>query len=1615
MKTLFKIFFGFILFVLLLGAGIWVVIQQPKIQNWLVHKVSAQLTKKIGTTVNVESIKIDFLNHLNIEGVFIQDQKKDTLLYAGNLQFKITDWFFIKKEKPVISYLKLKDTYINLNRPFENNIWNYDFIAAAFGEKDNKDTTTKISVNKSITNEADTTMQFNLKEIELENVRFNSVDKWAGENIVLALAKLKIEANTINWKTKHIDLNYIAFDKTKFKYEDYKGGKPKKIKTVDTIDTTPFNPDNWKITLKEFIFDDGTFTYNYGFNPATPNVFDPDHIAVNNLNFHFDDALLIGDTITAHINKFKGDERCGFLIKSLTANAKINPTNTKLEQLLLVTNNSTIQDYYEMVYSRFPDFEDYIESVIMKCNFKNTNIAFKDIGYFAPEINNLTVKNALIEKGEGFGTVSNILAKNIKLKVGNSTLDGTLSMKGLPDIEETFIQLYANNLNTNGKDITSFIPAVKTNAVAWDGLTSINYKGSYKGYIRDFVTDGTLNTNHGSLYTNIHMKLPKESNKQPSYDGYFSTDGLKLGAIIPQKSIGAIAIKGVVNGSGFDMDNLNVKFNGDVNLIQTPTYTYKNIKINGALSNKKFDGKINANDPNIALDFDGKLDFSTTNPDFKLKTHLVKFNLKELGITNNDISGSAFMDLDFKGSTLDNFTGKVKLYKLNLDNKKQNIYLDSAILVSQPNGPNKFLNLKSSAADATINGQFKLADLYVGVQYYLSNYLPSYIPKPKNIQNQKFTYFVQTKNIEPLLKTFIPNISGCNNAEIAGSLDMYEKNLNLNVHAPFFAYDDYKIKEVRINSFGNAEKLNLNIDTENFAIGNNEIIPNANIETILGSDTALLTIKSAANNYNLKDATLQAKGYAKDNKLFLSILPSEFYYHENKWNLTSTDYVIFDKKTITADKLILNSGLQKIEIQTIGENNKNAKIDFTFLDINELAKSAKSKVDISGYANGTIYINDFLNQRVFSGNVNTSEIVYGKDTIGKLIAGLQFDEASKQIKIEENSGIIYKNNTTKFKGTIDAKQKDVLLNLSADINNLPVKLLENLFSDFISGTQGTANGYASITGPISKYELNGNLEIKDVSTKINYLGARYAIPTGNVVINSNKIDFKNIFIFDEFKNKSILKGNILHNNFDNISFNNLVIRSQDESFLFLKTTEAQNTLYYGTVFANGSVSFNGTPEDLEMNLIGETKKNTKLYLPISDGYDDNNYDFIKFKQYGNYEDSVNIVKSINNSNLELSITLNATPDAEVTMILDPTTGEEIKGVGNGAISMNIESGKPFSINGTYIVEKGNYVFGFRNLIRKDLKITPGGTIKWNGDPLKAILDLEAVYTTKTSLEPLVDLTVLTTDEQRTVRLAYQTDVKIKLSDEMLNPKIDYDIEQPANSDITSEAYRQLLALKANKLEVLTQIGALLFTGSFVKTKNTSTTNNNVANNFINTNTLLNNISGVVTNTLSNVITNNMNKILGLSNLNINVAYRNNGNGIDIYDQVAVKTSYKFNERLFVEVGNNVNYIRGDNARTTFNFLNDVNLYYLLTADGRYRINAFRTNFVDVLAATTSNGLNNGAFKNGVGLSYRKNGDKLFDIFKSISKINYSNSIYDEVSTEPSDSIKKKQQSKGGDE
>jgi hypothetical protein len=297
--------------------------------------------------------------------------------------------------------------------------------------------------------------------------------------------------------------------------------------------------------------------------------------------------------------------------------------------------------------------------------------------------------------------------------------------------------------------------------------------------------------------------------------------------------------------------------------------------------------------------------------------------------------------------------------------------------------------------------------------------------------------------------------------------------------------------------------------------------------------------------------------------------------------------------------------------------------------------------------------------------------------------------------------------------------------------------------------------------------------------------------------------------------------------------------------------------------------------------------------------------------------------------------------------MDPVSGEIIKGTGNAELRLVINSLGNFEMYGIYEIAQGEYNFTLQNLINKKFKVDKGGTIRWNGDPLKAKINLTAVYETRPQILPLILSASPSDTNTYASTQRVKTECVLNMKNDLMSPDINFGIRFPEDQSLTTKVGGYL----ANVDNLNNQVASLLVFGRF---SNTGSTNNS----FVPT-------TGFLTAQLSSLVS--------TKNFDLNLA---NGVGGSLR---------LFNDRITID--GTINTASSSTTTTTTQtatasaITGDVNIEYKISKDGRFKAKGFQRNdnSSDVLKRGTNQ------LEQGVGLFYRIEFDTFGELYRKLFK------------------------------
>ncbi len=1554
---------SFFLFIIFLLGAIWFTVQIPGVQTVLVGKVASKLSKELHTKININHVDFHFFDKLDLKGLYVEDLHKDTLLYAGSATIKVTDWFFLK-DKITLSYVGLEDAQVNLHRSTDT-IWNHQFLIDYFSSpKKEKDTTAGIELK--------------VEEVLLKNISFRQIDKWKGKDQIGSLKTLTLIADTFDLNKGIISISKLHIDEPLFSISDYTGERDRLgwVSPPYVKKTAQKHKGDLVLSVKDLHISNGTFINDaetIGREPH-PDVFDGSHLRFAAINADMKNLRLANDTLTTQII-LATKERSGFEVKKLQANMKFTPEIMEFKNLELLTNKSRLGNYYSMRYEDFDeDMGHFLHNIKLQGNFVNSELNTDDLTFFAPEVKSW--KRIFNFSGNARGTIENLVANKMIIKSGNTSVDGDITIRGLPDIDSAFIDFTSRDLQTNYNELAALIPSLKEiDQPKLNRLGNIVYKGNFTGTISDFVAFGTINTNLGTVTGDINLKLAQ--NKPAVYSGKLSTQNFRLGQFLDDGKLSLITFNGKVNGSGISAKNLDAKFDGNVKNVDYDGYNYKNITLNGSFKKKLFTGLAAIDDPNLKLNnLNGTIDFNGEQPQYNFDAQLGKADFKALGLTKQPFELGGHFIFNFTGSDIDNFLGAAEIKEAYLLNNGNPLSFDSLVLKSQEIGDKKILSLASNEVDASVAGKFRIEELPDAFQVFLNRYYPAYIKKPsRQISNQDFSFEIKTKNIDEYIQLVDKKLNGFNNSTISGNLKLQSNELNISADVPEFSYDGKKFNNVLLQGKGNFDTLSTIVSVEDVAISDSLHLPFANLSFTSSNDVSDISLKTSASK-TISEASINARLTTMSDGVKAYFFPSSFIINDNKWQLEKDGEIEMRKSMASASNVKFVNGTQEIKISTEFSDTGNSNdiiVALSKVHLDDVAAFGIKEPAIQGLISGSIKIEDPFGKPFIHNEAYIDSLIINNDTIGYFeLKGSSYNVASGVLTLKGKAD--GKNNKLDVNGTINLKGDSTGTSTSLLLKSekFDLGILNSFLGDIFSDIKGTANTTGLTLSSDGKGTvLTGIANIDDASMIVNFTQCKYSFKNKSIVFNPNEIDFGKIELRDTLNNTATLTGKMYHRFFKDLEFDNIFLKSP--RLLVLNTTRKDNPQFYGKVIGDASMSINGNEDNILMDIKGSpsTKDSSHVYIVSGNSIEKENIDYIDFVQFGTEMEEKYKVKS--SANILVNMALDANPSCQVDVVLDEATGDVIKGTGDGLLKIRVGNKEDLTINGRYDIKEGEYTFNFQTFLKKYFTVN-SGSIVWSGDPFKAGININAEYLA-TSVN-LKALSANTNGVSSTSSYNQKSDVKIlaHLTETLLKPDIDFEIQLPAGSNPDFLVVKRLEQFKQDENELNKQITSLLLFNSFISS------NDGFVNASGGYSILSNTIGGVVSSAVSGFFNNLLQKyIKNLSfNFDLNSSYELQENVSKL--QAAAKSNFVYtllNGRLVISAGLNLDYnnpYANANRNTNLLVTPDVTVEWALTQTGRLRLVGFnRTNY-DLVGQRN---------RTGVSLAYRRDFDKISKLVANI--------------------------------
>ena len=1335
-KILLKVLSVTLLFLIFCPIVLTLVVELPSVQNYLVDKATALISKKLETRVEIDHIRLGALGSVRVDGFYVEDYQQDTLLYVGHVKvflsrFDGADGITLRNGTIVDGYLNIRET--------PNGVMNIKEVVDKFVKKDK---------------EKKGNFSLKVKDVFVQNV-----------NVVVEQDKHRNPSYGVDYSDMHIE-----------------------------------------------------------------------HITAL-----VDDFTLDKGCIGGYIRNLSAVEHCGFMVQNFTGHFLIDKGVIDLRDFEVMAAHSDIRiKSLVLKGDDWTSYKDFIRNVRIDGELYKSTVSSSDIAHFAPQLLpwNLMVRDA---SATVKGTIADMLISVQDIKFGkSSSLYGNVRLRGLPNVRRGVMNLDLKRLTTTEDDIAWMLGGItgrklpeKVLSIS-DAAGEIICAGRFDGGFSEFSAEALLTTEAGNAtFTAESRPVERVEGEQPRSTLVAEADlrHLQLGRLLQVPKLGFVTGNVTFNGSTSKSTGLYGRLKGDVKQLEFNDCDYEDIDVNGLVVNRSFTGEVAGSGRPIQFKLKGSADLNYQSPVYDFELNVADADLHAMNINKRDsVSRLSFnASLYAVGRTLDDMNGSLSIDKGRYMYNADTLSSGTVKLTARNVDNRRSLDLASDFVDATFTGPTSYADVITYLKTAMSKYLPGLqfddVYESRGVDDGYSALSATVKNIDPLLNAISEGLQLAPGSKLNFMMNPSSNHLTLRAESDYLERGKLLATKLNVNVTNQGDSLAMYLSSEDLYSGM------LHLPQLLVSGGAKNDRLSLSAGFDDKTdrrsgmmalmAQLRREKKTGAPSVDITLYPATINVADEQWRITS-DKISIDTSRIEVNNFLVANDRQQLHLSGVASRSREDSLTVRMNDF-ELGPftgfARRMGYDVEAQGNGVASMKAALGLAEITADISIDSLEVNNYGVAPLHINSRYDMERQRVGVSVQNG---RTGRDIVQGYYSPESNRYYA--EGTFNNIPTLMLDPLLKSVVSETEGRADARLEITGEGRMAKLNGSIDVANLSTKVDYTNVRYTVPRATVRVENNHFRASNVRAYDAENNSGLMSMDISLEHLSNIAYD---IRFAPRNMIAMNTTAQDNDLFYGKVYASGTVTVTGDKKGTHLDVVGSTEGNSHFYMPLSGKSDAASADFVVFERPGMKVDSTNYLlrkkmaferrtrrAESSGSSMSVNVEVTATPSTEVQLVIDPTVGDIIKGRGNGTLNMRIvPSANIFDMYGDYTITEGSYLFTLQNIINKRFVINSGSTIQWTGDPLDARLNIDAVYKLKASLQPLLSSTTLDN-----VTRAVPVECIINLTERLTAPTVTFDIKVP-NAD--SEIQNAVANLLNNQQSIATQFMYLLVSGSFYSDSSTS--------------------------------------------------------------------------------------------------------------------------------------------------------------------------------------------------
>lgn len=1607
LKILIRIFAGLLLLILILI----LFVRSPWGQNLIVQQLVSYVSDKTQTEVSVEKFYLRFNGNLVLKGLYLEDQKKDTLLYSDFLEADIQLLPLLTGKGFGIDYLDWKGLRASISREDSIRGFNFQFLQDAFAASD----TLSEKEDKS------SPFQLILGEIHLSDFIVKYDDAVSGLESKIDLGEIFLLPRKIDLETMNFQIEKLAVSDSDFDLRQTKSAPEEETEETGIL---PFLAVN-QLTLHQVSFNFNTENNN------TENKLDA-QVAIGDLLLELKQADLENNII--EIGEFRLQNSVAALSSQTVP--KVEKTETpsspesfqwpdwefSAEKINLEKNRFSYFENDQKIRKNVfnpqavavSGFDLHARSVFLKD--KKGGIELRELSFV--EASGIDFKNLSFT-----GDISDSSAgiKKLNLSFNDNFIEGSLQAQysGLAALlENPEVKIDLPDFRLNLKEIFRFSPELKKNEnleilsryplsgnisasgsaadfrlsefrLNWGKSTSVaararlfnltdpdqlridlpdlRIKSAGKD-LAQFVQEENLQfpeeifltaSAKGSLQDILAEADLKTSQGTVVFNGKLKQDpkidfaaGLKidyqLNELLQNENLGLIDLELEAAGSGNEIEDLDADFDLLIAHLEFQDHDLQNWEISGKVRDGEGDLFSRYKDDNLDFDLNASVVLDSVFPDIRGHLDLKGINLQAFGLMKKDVRTALKLDVEIDGDEDSmDIITTVGEGVVIADNKTY--LLGDLLATAYISKDSTSMWLDNKMLQLTLESNADPGTFGKSVQQHLSRHFSEKIISDSISKPVNLHVYGRIAQAPVLNQVFLENVKDLDTIHFDILFDENIQKLTAGIRAPHINYSDNEMEELLFSLDSDSENLNFDLGFASLKAGPLQI-PKTDISGKMEERELFLSFLAVHRDSNLMQVDSKLTGNTED--FNFRIIPDNLILNSHRWQIPENNEIHYTKNKIDITDFVLSHREQEIELFDSEAQNSELQtgIRFENFRLSEILNYLNPEEQLAkGILDGNITVVNPFDTPGIDADLSVSRFNLLDTDLGVL--SLQASSAGNQ-GYDFYASLKEGNADLDLTGQFSAGENSEL-DARLVLNQLKIQALEGFSMGEIREGSGTVSGLFEISGPVNDLAYSGNFHFEEAGFTVDKFNAKFSLKDENINFDNSGIEFESFHIYDENSNWLVVDGKIKTEDLSNPEFD-LSIAADD--FQILNAPREDNSFLYGLA------AF-----DLQARLTGD------LHIPKLEAFihvdDQTDFTYILPASAVAIEERDGVVLFVNRadpdavltqaekktatiSGFDIAVHLEIGRQARIGLIIDPQTNDNFEIFGDGDLIFTMNPNGIMSLSGIYEIAGGHYEMNLYNIVNRRFDLVEGSRVSWSGDPFDAALDVRAVYEVKASASPLMAPVTSGADPSETNKYKQVLPflVYLDVDGELEKPEISFalDMAEDEKGAVGGQVYGRLQQVNQQEGELNRQVFSLLVMNRFYPEAGSDGSRGGFAT--------------IARDNLNDAISDQLNafsdKILGDTGVELDFGLNSytdyQGETAQERTQLDIAAQKKlFDDRLIVRVGSEVD-IQGSNPQEESTpLIGNVSIEYLITESGRYRIKGFRKNtFENVIDGQT---------------------------------------------------------------